>query len=134
MCAPISPEELSAYLDGELDPERREQVRLALARDPQIRRDYEQLAAFDRRWSRAAARAQFPVQWTAPASRREFSPMVPAIVLALLIVVRLGTKAYFSMTGTLLVSSLALAGLLFLLMRLAQETGRVPSNQTPQPI
>ena len=44
---PIDPMELSALLDGELSPERADQVRRAIAQDELLRREYGELAALD---------------------------------------------------------------------------------------
>lgn len=53
---PIDPAELSAYLDGELPAGRAEEVRAALARDPELRQSYDLLVVHDADW-RARAEA-----------------------------------------------------------------------------
>ena len=57
--AQIDPAELSAYLDGELPAERAEEVRAALARDPELRRSYEMLVVHDADWRARAETAMF---------------------------------------------------------------------------
>ena len=44
MMKPVGPEEISALLDGELAPQRAEEVRLAIAEDQRLREAYQQLA------------------------------------------------------------------------------------------
>lgn len=67
---PVEPAELSALLDGELSPDRADQVRQALATDPTLRRQFERLAALDVRWRSAAELAAFRPHVTAPARSR----------------------------------------------------------------
>lgn len=56
---PIEPAELSAFLDGELPASRAEEVRIALAQDPELRQSFEQLAALDADWKARASAALF---------------------------------------------------------------------------
>jgi anti-sigma factor RsiW len=56
---PFDPAELSAYLDGELPAARANEVRAALAQDPELRRAYELLAARDADWSARAETTKF---------------------------------------------------------------------------
>ncbi len=56
---PISPEEISALLDGELMPSRAEEIRRAMLEDERLRRVYEELAETDSALSSFAAACQF---------------------------------------------------------------------------
>lgn len=59
---PVDPAELSALLDGELSPERSREVEAAIASDPELRAEWEQLRTLDARWRSAAATAAFRPQ------------------------------------------------------------------------
>ncbi len=63
---PIDPEELSAFLDGELPPPRAEAVRRALEEDPALREEYETLVALDSEWQAEALAARFHPQVRIP--------------------------------------------------------------------
>ncbi|MCX7011938.1 MAG: hypothetical protein NTW86_05120 [Candidatus Sumerlaeota bacterium] len=84
---PIDPMELSALLDGELSPERADQVRRAIAQDELLRREYEELAALDadlRARAQAATfapRVSFPEAAVVPNAAASFRP--PMILGAL---------------------------------------------------
>ena len=56
---PLMPEELSAYLDGELPAARAREVGALLAADPRLRADFDALADVDRRWRAAGETAAF---------------------------------------------------------------------------
>jgi anti-sigma factor RsiW len=56
---PIELAEVSAYLDGELDSTRAEEVRNAIAIDPALRSIFNGLSEADTKWRAAAAAANF---------------------------------------------------------------------------
>lgn len=88
---PISPEEISALIDGELAPERWEQVRLAIGNEESLRRIYEQLSETDKALTSFATACQFEPQISLP----ETSPVLafPASMVAFgLLVVRVLAK------------------------------------------
>jgi anti-sigma factor RsiW len=51
---PVQPEELSALIDGELDPQRADEVESQIAADPHLRATFETLRDLDERWRTAA--------------------------------------------------------------------------------
>jgi anti-sigma factor RsiW len=102
---PIDPAELSAYLDGELSAKRAEEVRAALARDPMLRKSYDQLAALDADCKSRAAAAMFRprVQLTSVAAPRDY--LTAAGVIGLLLI-RLALKATPPLLGTVMAALL----------------------------
>lgn len=55
----VRDEELSALLDGELDPQRAEEVRACIEADPALREQFSALTQLDARLCRAAEQARF---------------------------------------------------------------------------
>jgi anti-sigma factor RsiW len=74
---PVDPAELSALLDGELSPERSREVEAAIASDPELRTEWEQLRILDARWRSAAATAAFRPQIFAEQACRETGQTTP---------------------------------------------------------
>lgn len=62
----FDPAELSALLDGELDPERASVVHRAIAGDPALRAEFELLERLDRSVAEAAATAAFQARVVIP--------------------------------------------------------------------
>ncbi|HEY1899297.1 MAG TPA: hypothetical protein VGG49_05855 [Steroidobacteraceae bacterium] len=56
---PIEPEELSAFLDGELSSARMSEIEAALKRDPVLRAELSALARMDAAWQSAAGTSVF---------------------------------------------------------------------------
>jgi len=56
---PIEPAELSAYMDGELDPARAREVETALESSPALRGELNRLVSADNSWRAAARIASF---------------------------------------------------------------------------
>ena len=81
---PVSPEEISALLDGELAPARAGEVRRALAEDPRLAEVYRQLAAVDRDLIAYAAACQFEPHLSLPGGSSAPGVSVWAIALGLL--------------------------------------------------
>lgn len=63
---PVRPEELSALLDGELDPARAAEVQTQIQDDPALRQEFEALSNSDAAWRAAAGSATFTPQVTLP--------------------------------------------------------------------
>ena len=61
---PVDPTEVSALLDGELSPERAEQVRCAIAEDSELRRVFDELSIVHTDLMHCAAAARFQPRLT----------------------------------------------------------------------
>ena len=83
---PVSPEEISALLDGELSPDRAEEVRRAMAEDQALREVYRQLADLDRDLNSYAAACQFSPHLAWPSRSPALDVSLGAVALALLAV------------------------------------------------
>jgi hypothetical protein len=83
---PISPEEISALLDGELPADRAEEVRRAMVEDERLRRIYEQMASTDSALSSLAAACQFEPQLSLPSVSPVLGFPICAVASGLLIV------------------------------------------------
>ncbi len=83
---PISPEELSALLDGELESDRAEEVRLAMSQDESLRRMYEQLAKTDNALASLAVGYQFEPRISLPETSPVAGLPVYSVALCLLAV------------------------------------------------
>jgi len=83
---PVSPEEVSALLDGELAPDRAEQVRRAIAEDQKLQQVYQQLADMDNELNSYAAACQFNPQLSLPSRPPAIAISLWAITFGLLVV------------------------------------------------
>ncbi len=83
---PVSPEEISALFDGELTPDRAEEVRRAVVEDEGLRRIYEQMVGMDRALSSFAAACQFEPHVSLPSSLPVLGLPIYLVALGLLIV------------------------------------------------
>jgi hypothetical protein len=83
---PISPEEISALFDGELMPDRTEEVRQAMAEDERLRRIYEQMAETDNALVSYSAACQFAPHVSLPSMSPVLGFPIYAAVFGLLIV------------------------------------------------
>ena len=95
---PVERMELSALMDGELSPERADQVRRAIAQDESLRREYEELAALDADLRARAQAAMFAPRISFPEAtvvpNAAASVPLPMILGALaLMAARLALKA-----------------------------------------
>jgi hypothetical protein len=86
----ISPEEISALFDGELMPDRAEEVRHAMVEDERLRRCYEQMAETDSALSSFAAACQFEPRVSLPSISPVLGFPIYAVAFGLLIVRILG--------------------------------------------
>ena len=85
----VQPEELSALIDGELDPQRTLAVEAQIAADPALKREFEDLCALDGRWRDAARSSVFPVRVSPTTS----GPWVRYLSMAAVVVVLLSVRA-----------------------------------------
>ncbi len=83
---PVSPEELSALLDGELPPDRAQQVRSAVNGNEHLRHLYEELAATDKALASLSSTAQFEPRVWLPQTSPLLGPPVFTVALGLLAV------------------------------------------------
>jgi anti-sigma factor RsiW len=117
--------ELSAFLDGELDPARARQIETSIAADPDLRVTYEQLQAADQMLKAIAEAAAFRplVRLTAPArpAVRAWMALPFAVVLAAWLVARLTP----SLAAALVVNTAALLVFLACLTPLALREARI---------
>jgi anti-sigma factor RsiW len=105
---PVSPEEISALLDGELAPDRAGEVRRAIAEDPKLGEVYQQLAALDRDLSSFAAACQFTPHLSLPSGSPAPDISVWVIALGLLAVRTLARILAFGPSVGVQVVALAL--------------------------
>ncbi len=83
---PLDPAELSALLDGELDPRRAAEVQALIAADPGVGAEYESLRLADARLRTLAAPAQFQPRVALPAPAPRAAPVwlaAPALIVPL---------------------------------------------------
>src|SRR5262245_7220484 len=90
---PVLPEELSALLDGEIDPQREREIRAQREVDPDLRAQFDTLRLRDTQWRTAAAAAGFDPSLRMPTARASMISG-PAIVLlvTMMVLVRFVSK------------------------------------------
>lgn len=88
---PVRPEELSALVDGELNPEREREVRAALAESLELRSQFDALSRLDRAWRTAASGAAFDPR-VKPIPSAELPWVRTLCLVAMLVFVRLALK------------------------------------------
>ncbi len=115
---PIDPAELSAYLDGELSPQRKLDVERALQADSALREELRSLTQLDTRLRRVAAevRPVPPVQLDFETTMPKRAVAIMAVTVALLVAFRLIPKLLDadllgSMLANAIVFALLLAGI-----------------------
>lgn len=119
--SPVQPEELSALLDGELSPERAQEVRAQVAGDSSLAKELEMLAHLDTRWRALATAAAFEPRVNLP-RRNQFWrwASVPTGVVALT-GIRLAPKfldsAFLGVSLNVLALVLLLSAVIWLLKR-----------------
>lgn len=120
---PIEPAELSAYLDGELSPERAQEVEAALASSPALRTELKSLAADDARWRAAACSAAFRPDVRLPRARALGVRAGPTLLaVALLLGVRLLPKLVGTLTLALILNALALTVIMAWVLAMLRST------------
>ena len=115
----IDPAEISALLDGELPPDRAQEVRLAIAEDASLRRVYQQLAAMDADLKASAAQAMFQPQVVLPAPEIAYGVRI-FFTSVILVILRLTMKLSPPQWATVLSIALLAVVVGWLLRRLLQ--------------
>jgi len=120
---PIEFAELSAYLDGELDSARAEEVRIAIAIDPALRAEFDSLTETDTKWRATAAAANFyPKVRLAHISTLTESIPVAAAIGALLVLVRFLPKLTDTLVWGFIFHGILLASIVIWLVRAERNT------------
>jgi len=111
---PIEPEELSAFLDGELGGARAGEVKAALKSDPVLRAEFNALAEKDAAWQSAAGTSVFAPKVQLARHASSIRPWLgTAAILIVLVAVRMlpkltdGLEFGFILHGIALVIALA---------------------------
>jgi anti-sigma factor RsiW len=119
----VQPEELSALLDGELNPTRTREVEMQIAADPQLRGELQRLRESDARWRAAAATAAFqPAFRFGHASNRPGRFVAAATLLVTLTAVRIAAKLTDSLVLSFGVQAVVLVVLLAAIIWLARTS------------
>lgn len=79
---PVTPEELSALLDGELDDARAREVEAQIVAHPRLRAEFDALSGADARWRGAAAAAVFTPRVKLPKTAWSLNIVIVAVALA----------------------------------------------------
>ena len=122
---PVEPEELSAFLDGELDAERVREVEMQIAADPALLRAFEALSGADAAWRAVAATAIFEPAVELPATGSRPSWLVAsAPLIVALVLLRMAPKLIESPVFGFGLHAIALAALLAAIIRLMWADSR----------
>ncbi|HTL51179.1 MAG TPA: hypothetical protein VL860_01255 [Planctomycetota bacterium] len=139
MKTPVEEFELSALIDGELEPQRAEEVRAAIQQDPALQALFTRLATADARWSQQADAAQFqpilpPLAKTPPVAVPAVLPVwMAGLVAALLMTGQFGTKWLALGLGPgILLHSLLLAAVFGLIVRVVRADEAMGSAAAAQ--
>ena len=125
---PIDKAELSAFLDGELDTLRSEEIKLALKNDPTLRAEFESLSAMDATWSESARSAAERVAIDLlPRKKSSNVALRVAGAVLLLTTVRMLPKFTDELMWGIVLHSVALACSLVWVIRMVSETELEPS-------
>jgi anti-sigma factor RsiW len=121
----VQEEELSALIDGELSPQRAEEVRLMVQADPALRAQFAVLGKFDAQLWRAGEDAAFSAEITFPTEplvARPFPMWLLGIGVALaLIVIRLLPKLLELPTLGVSLQLVAGTAILFFITKMTRE-------------
>jgi len=120
----IDPAELSALIDGELDPERAAEVRAAAERDPVLKADLARLCDLDDACRAVASSAAFRPTVSVPAARPAPLVMWLAPALIALLLLRLAPVLLNLALFDLAVHVVALGVMLVWIVRLTAGDGR----------
>jgi anti-sigma factor RsiW len=125
----IEPAELSAYLDGELDPARAREVERALAEEPSLRAEFTALTQADAAWRTVARSGEFrPAVWLRYGRPPWASVPAAAAGVALLVAVRILPKLTDTLAWGFLLHGIALAIMVAWVIRLARG-GALPADR-----
>jgi len=124
----VQPEELSALLDGELNPQRTREIEMQIAADPEWRRELQLLRESDARWRAAAATAAFqPVVRLRDASDRFRRFVAATTLIVMLTAVRMAAKLTSSLVLSFGVQAVVLVVLLAAIIWFADASEREAS-------
>jgi anti-sigma factor RsiW len=108
--SPFDPAELSAYLDGELAPDRARQLKAMIASDPGLQAEVEALRQADTAFRNAAGTAAFTPRVRLPATAGDIRPVLAIAALALVLAaVRLAPKLMGSLAFDVALHGIVLA-------------------------
>jgi anti-sigma factor RsiW len=109
----LDPAELSAFLDGELDPVRAAQVAAIIESDEAARDGYESLKEGDAQWRSMARSVAFRprVKWPRPAPAFPAFPAWAAAALLFILVASFAAKLTGAMAQSLALNTLSLLAL-----------------------
>ena len=120
---PIDPAEISALLDGELPPDRAQEVRLAISEDTSLRHAYQELAAMDADLKISAAQAMFHPQLVLPASEIAYGVRIffaSLILVILRFVMKLSPPQWATVLSVALLA-VVLGWLMWRLLQVSEE-------------
>jgi anti-sigma factor RsiW len=117
----VRPEELSALIDGELDPQRARVVEARIAVDRALQREFDTLRALDHRWSEAARSSGFPVHVGLTSSMHWRRCLLVGAVVIMLLGVRVAARLIDPWPIALTLQSAVLVGILFWLTGAARQ-------------
>ena len=121
---PVQPEELSALIDGELDPRRAAEVEMQIAADRELRVAFEALRDMDDRWRTAARAIAFVPEVRLPA-RAAWNGRFMALAVAIaLVVVRVAVRVIDTTTVAFAFQMLVLAAVLAWIAWLERKDAR----------
>jgi anti-sigma factor RsiW len=124
----VQPEELSALLDGELNPTRTREVEMLVAADPELRGELQLLRESDARWRAAAATAAFqPALRLRDAANRARRFLAATALIVTLTTVRMAAKLTNSFVLSFGVQALVLVVLLAAIVWFAHASERETS-------
>jgi anti-sigma factor RsiW len=130
--SPIEPHELTAFLDGELPPDRARAIEEALESDATLREELESLALDDAAWRAAAASARFRPEIILPrVAAAPVSMSIPAVIAlaVLLAVCKLALRSIEPIAVSFILQGIVLAALLGLVWQvLKRETAQLPAT------
>ena len=118
---PIEPEELSAFVDGELDAQRMREVEVAIANDPAVRRALETIADADSAWRLAAKSARFQPSVRLPTRSWLRSPALGGASVLVLLLIRVLPKLSDAMAAGLLMQLPVLIALMIWVIVLTRK-------------
>lgn len=99
--------ELSAFLDGELGPQRADEIAQRIAADPQLRAQYERLRMLDAQMRQVADAVAFAPRVVLPQPSAKMAPWL-AILVAALPCAWLAAKLLGTVAASLAINGLAL--------------------------
>ncbi len=131
----IKPHELSGLLDGELTPQRAEEIRRLMDEDAGLRAEFERLQRFDKAWSTAGSQAAFLPEIILPPQGKArawwLTRLVPGLcfLLAARLLPKLGPAFMLSLAVHAMVMLLVIAALI----RVHEMTDAPPVSENSKP-